>query len=92
MYGLISHLQSIILPSLMFKPANVTHLWIEEDLVCTSVCQVFEFDRSFSCCKGIFGRVFSTLSHEISQYKMMAACAFINLKNFYLKTYQNTSG
>ena len=26
---------------LMFKPANVTHLWIEEDLIYTSVCQAF---------------------------------------------------
>ena len=26
---------SIVLASLMLKPANVTHLWIEEDQVCT---------------------------------------------------------
>ena len=38
----------IVLPSLMLKPANVilVHLWIEEDLIYTSVCQAFGFDQS----------------------------------------------
>ena len=32
------------------------HLWIEEDLIYTSVHQAFGFDQSYSCSKGIFGR------------------------------------
>ena len=43
------HLQPIVLPSLMLKPANVTHLQIEEDLIYTSVCQALGFDHSCSC-------------------------------------------
>ena len=50
------HLQPIILPRLMLKPANITHLWTEEDLIYTSVYQAFGFDQSHSCSKGIFGR------------------------------------
>ena len=44
------------------------------------------FDHSCSCCKGIFGRLFSTLSHGISQYKMAAACALTDFKQFLLKS------
>ena len=53
----IRHLQPIVLPSLTFKPANVTHLWIEEDLIYTSVRQAFRFGLSCSCSKGVFGRI-----------------------------------
>ena len=49
-------LQPIVLPSLMLKPANVTHLRIEEDLIYTSVHQALGFDHSCSCSKGVFGR------------------------------------
>ena len=58
--GWISHLQPIVLLSLTLRPANVIHLWIEEDLIYTSVCQVFWFGRSCSCCRGVFGRRRST--------------------------------
>ena len=35
------HLQLIVLPSLMLKTAHIAHLWIEEDLIYTSLCQAF---------------------------------------------------
>ena len=54
--GWISHLQPIVLPSLTLEPANVIHLWIEEDLIYTVVCHAFGFSSSCSCCKGAFGR------------------------------------
>ena len=54
--GWISHLQLIVLPSLTLEPANVIHLWIEEGLIYTVVCQAFGFSSSCSCCKGVFGR------------------------------------
>ena len=50
----VCHLQLIILPSLTLKPTNVTHQWIEEDLIYTSVHQAF--DCSCTCIKGVFGR------------------------------------
>ena len=49
--------QLIILPSLRFKPATVTHLWIEEDLVYISVCHAVGFDQPCSCSKGVSGRI-----------------------------------
>ena len=33
----INCLQPIVLPSLILKPANVMHLWIEEDLIYTGM-------------------------------------------------------
>ena len=49
---LSGHLQQIVLPSLAFEPANVAHdpLIEEEDLIYTSLCQVFRFDHSYRCC------------------------------------------
>ena len=83
------HLQLIVLPSLTFKIAHRAHLWIEEDLIYKSVCQAFGFDHSCSCCKGIFGRIFSTLSHRISQYKMAAARALTNFTQKPLNNFSN---
>ena len=48
------HLQPIVLPSLTLKAANVIHLWIEEDLIYSGVCQAFRFAHSCSCSKGVF--------------------------------------
>ena len=45
------HLQLIVLLSLMFKIAHIMHLWIEEGLIYTSVCQAFGFDRSVAVAK-----------------------------------------
>ena len=44
-----------ILASVKFKPAIMTHPWIEEDLLYTKACQAFGFDRCCSCCRAVFG-------------------------------------
>ena len=56
------HLQPIVLPSLMLKPANVTHLQIEEDLIYTSVRQALGFDHLV-----VKASLARTVSHGISQ-------------------------
>ena len=63
-------------PSIMLKPANVTHLWIEEDLIYTSVHKAFRFDQSYSCSKGVFGRRQS----NGSQYSELHHTEFLNVK------------
>ena len=67
------HLQPIVLPSLMLKPANVTHLQIEEDMIYTSVHKAFGFDQSYSCSKGVFGR-------NGRQYSELHHTEFLNVK------------
>ena len=52
--GSIIHLQLVVLSSPTFRPASVAHLWIGEDMIYTSVCQVFGFAHSCSCSKGVF--------------------------------------
>ena len=46
------------------KPASVTYLWVEEDLLYLGMCQAFWFDRYCSCCRAVFGG-----RHSISQVK-----------------------
>ena len=69
------HLQPIVLLSLMLKPANVTHLQIEEDLIYTNVHKAFGFDQSYSCSKGVFGRRQS----NGSQYSELHHMEFLNV-------------
>ena len=52
--GSIIRLQLIVLSSLTFRPASVTHLRIGEDMIYTSVRQAFGFAHSCSCSKGVF--------------------------------------
>ena len=76
----------IILPSLTFKTVHITHLWIEEDLIYTSLCQAFGFDRSVAVAKAyLAGSSVHYHTEFSSQYKMAAARALTNFKQFLLK-------
>ena len=82
--SIILHLQPIVLSSLTFRPASVTHVQIGEDMIYTSVRQAFGFAHSCSCSKGVFWHE-AQWTHGISQYKMAAARAFTNFKQLLLE-------
>ena len=83
------HLQPIVLLSLMLKPANVTHLRIEEDLIYTSVHKALGFDQSYSCSKGVFGRrqSLSTVNCITLNVKWRRHVLLPTLNGSYSKTY-----
>ena len=94
--GWISHFQPIVLPSLTLKTANIIHLWIEEDLIYTSVCQAFGFDQSCSFSKGVFGRrqslsTVNCITQKLTEF-LNTKHAFTNFKQLLLKNLLPYSG
>ena len=42
--GRVVRIETFILTYVKFKPASITHPWIEKDLLYTGMCQAFGFD------------------------------------------------
>ena len=79
----ITELEQIVLPSLTVKPANVIHLWIEEDLIYTSVhvCQWFGFGCRF-CSETLAGVPLGYFSsHTVKPEEVVHTSQ--NVTNFY---------
>ena len=59
------------------KPASVTYLWVEEDLLYLGMCQAFWFERYCSCCRAVFGGRRSISQVGIAVYDGFKHCEFI---------------
>ena len=85
--GSIIRLQLIVLSSLTFRPASVTHLRIGEDMIYTSVCQAFGFAHSCSCSKGVFWHEAQWTRTEFLNTKWRRHVLLPTLNSSYSKTY-----